>query len=114
VIDRGPVFSVSHTILAGAKLAQAFATSVVPGPPKSPSGFEPGGGGPGGVDGPGGSGGLAGPAGGGGGAGGGSGGGKLPFTGLGIAFVAAVGVALAAAGDVLRRLTGRQPAREDP
>jgi hypothetical protein len=118
VTNRGPVIEVtrSHTVLVGAKLAAAFASSVVPGPHGGVGGVTQVGGSSGAPGGIGGGGGGAGGFGAGGGAGGagdgGGGGGKLPFTGLAVAVVAAVGVSLAAAGDGLRRLARRRPARD--
>jgi hypothetical protein len=114
VIDWPPVVAMSgsHTVLLGVKLAAAFASSVVPGPhdPSSVGGVAQGN-----SSGPAGGGlsGLGGGGGGGGAAGGGGGGGKLPFTGLAVAVVAAVGASLAVAGDALRRLARRPPARDE-
>jgi hypothetical protein len=114
VTNWAPVVAMSgsHTLLVGVKLAAAFASSVVHGP-HDPSGV--GGVAQGSSSGPlgGGSGGLGGGGGGGGSGAGGGGGGKLPFTGLAVAVVAAVGASLAAAGDALRRLARRPPARDE-
>jgi hypothetical protein len=98
----------SHTLLAGVKLAAAFASSVVADPGQhDPAGV-------GGVAQGGGSSGLGGGSGGlgGGGGGAGGGGGKLPFTGLAVAGMAAVGASLAMAGEVLRRLARRPPSHD--
>jgi hypothetical protein len=118
VTNWAPVVAMSgsHTLLVGVKLAAAFASSVVPEPhgvggvTQGGSSGDPLGGGAGVLGGGGGGGGAGAGVGAG---GGGGGGGKLPFTGLAVAVMAAVGASLAVAGDAIRRLARRRPARDE-
>ena len=105
ITDYGDLRAITATFDRVVGVAATDLSFSSPTPPYGPGGTAAGGGG---FD-PGDSGGgTAGAGGGGAGSGGGGGGGNLPFTGLAIGAIAAVGSGLAAGGAALRRLVRRR------